>query len=155
MRCKTQILTPLLAVAAMAFAAPALATDLGHAGAAPLPNDAVFKAFHGQEGVDRVVDTLIDKAVSDPRIADIFKGQDLPHLRAMLKEQFCYLLDGPCTYTGKDMKEAHKDLGLQMSDFNALAEDLQFAMDKEGVPFRAQNKLLAKLAPMERVVVVR
>lgn len=34
------------------------------------------------------------------------------------------------------------------AQFNALAEDLQFAMDSANVPFRAQNKLLAKLAPM-------
>jgi hemoglobin len=150
----TRALLPLLAIAALSCAAPALAAE-GDAGATPLPNDAVFNAFHGQAGVDRVVETLIDKSVADPRISDIFKGQDLPHLKKMLSEQFCYLLDGPCKYTGKDMKEAHKDMGLQMSDFNALVEDLQFAMDKEGVPFRAQNKLLAKLAPMERVVVVR
>jgi hemoglobin len=147
-----KILLPL--AAALALAAPAFAKD-GDAGATPMTNDAVFKAFHGQEGVDRVANTLIDKSMADPRISDIFKGQDIPHLKKMLSEQFCYLLDGPCAYTGKDMKEAHKDLGIQMSDFNALVEDLQFAMDKEGVPFRAQNKLLAKLAPMERVVVVR
>ncbi len=145
---------PLLAIAAFAVTTPSFAAD-GDAGAAPMTSDAVFKAFHGQEGVDRVTSTLIDKSMADPRISDIFKGQDIPHLKKMLSEQFCYLLDGPCTYTGKDMKAAHKDMGLQMSDFNALVEDLQFAMDKEGVPFRAQNKLLAKLAPMERVVVVR
>ncbi len=150
MNCKTF----LLAAATFLIAAPAFAMD-GDAGAAPMSNDAVFKAFHGQEGIDRVTDTLIDKSMADPRISDIFKGQDIPHLKKMLSEQFCYLLDGPCIYTGKDMKSAHKDMGLQMSDFNALVEDLEFAMDKEGVPFHAQNKLLAKLAPMERVVVVR
>ena len=131
------------------------AVSSGDAGATPLPNTAVFEAFHGQAGIDRVVDTLIALSVADPRISDIFKNQDLPHLRKMLDEQFCYILDGPCQYTGKDMKAAHKDMGLQMSDFNALVENLQHAMDKEGVAFRAQNKLLAKLAPMERVVVVR
>ena len=147
-------LLPLLAIAAFAVATPTFAKD-GDAGAAPMTSDAVFKAFHGQAGVDRVVNVMIDKSMADPRISDIFNGQDIPHLKTMLDQQFCYLLDGPCAYTGKDMKEAHKDLGIQMSDFNALVENLQFAMDKEGVPFRAQNKLLAKLAPMERVVVVR
>jgi hemoglobin len=38
---------------------------------------------------------------------------------------------------------------------NALIENLQFAMDKEGVPFAAQNKLLAKLAPQQRDIVER
>ena len=51
------------------------------------------------------------------------------------------------------MKTVHHDMGLRNADFNALAEDLQQAMDKNGVPSRAQNKLLAKLAPMEHDIV--
>ena len=39
--------------------------------------------------------------------------------------------------------------------FNALVEDLQIAMDKRGIPFRAQNRLLAKLAPMYREIETR
>ena len=147
-------ISALVLTAALTVAVPAFAAD-GDAGATPMTSDAVYKAFHEQAGIDRVVGTLITLSVADPRISDIFKNQDLPHLKQMLDEQFCYLLDGPCAYTGKDMKAAHKDMGLQMSDFNALVENLQQAMDKEGVPFRAQNKLLAKLAPMERAVVVR
>jgi hemoglobin len=51
------------------------------------------------------------------------------------------------------MSTVHKGLGLRNADFNALAEDLQIAMDRENVPYSAQNKLLAKLAPMQRVIV--
>jgi hemoglobin len=126
-----------------------------NAGAAPFTGDAMLRAFHGRDGVNRVVDGLVDRAVVDPRIADIFKGQDIERLRRTLKEQFCYLLNGGCAYTGRDMRASHRDLGLQQTDFNALVEDLQIAMDRERVPFRAQNRLLAKLAPMERAVVVR
>ena len=36
-----------------------------------------------------------------------------------------------------------------------LVENLQWAMRREGVPFAAQNRLLAKLAPMKRVIVER
>jgi hemoglobin len=154
MTSKIRILLPVIVALNLAAVLPAMAAD-GDAGTTPLPNESVYKAFHEQAGIDRVVETLISLSVADPRISDIFKGQDLPHLKQMLDEQFCYILDGPCKYTGKDMKTAHKDMGLQMSDFNALVENLQTAMDKEGVPFHAQNKLLAKLAPMERVVVVR
>ncbi len=126
-----------------------------NAEARPFAGDHMLKAFHGREGIDRVVDGLVDGAVADPRITDIFKGQDLERLRRTLKEQFCYILNGGCDYTGRDMKTSHADLGIQQSDFNALVEDLQRSMDHEGVPFRDQNRLLAKLAPMEHHVVVR
>lgn len=126
-----------------------------NAGARPFEDDAMMKAFHGEAGIGRVVDGLVDRSVADPRIGDIFKATDLVRLRRTLKEQFCYILGGSCAYTGRDMKTTHKDQGIQNADFNALVENLQKAMDKEGVPFRAQNRLLAKLAPMQRDAVER
>lgn len=53
------------------------------------------------------------------------------------------------------MKSVHQAMGLNRDNFNALAENLQDAMDKEGIGFATQNKLVAKLAPMERVIVTK
>ena len=126
-----------------------------NAGAEPNAGDRLFRAFHGHEGIDRVVAELIALSVADPRISETFKGHDLVRLDRTLGEQFCYLLGGGCTYSGRDMKSAHKDMGLQTTDLTALIENLQRAMDKEQVPFRAQLKLLGKLAPMRRDTVER
>ena len=110
-----------------------------NAGAAPFKGDRMLKAFHGRPGIDRVVDDLVDHVQRDPRIADIFKGQDMVRLRRLLKEQFCYILNGGCAYTGRTMAASHKDMGLQQADFNALVEDLQAAMRREHVAFFALN----------------
>jgi hemoglobin len=160
-----------LTVAAPAFAPPAFADEPtaaevkaqmmadtpnnAAAGAKPIAGDAVYKAFHEKAGIERIADDLVARATTDPRIAVHFKDTKLPRLRMLLAQQFCYLTGGPCDYTGDDMKSVHKGLALKDSDFNALAEDLQLSMDKEGVPFRAQNALLAKLAPMEHTVVTK
>lgn len=53
------------------------------------------------------------------------------------------------------MQDAHDDIGLQPADMGPLVEHLQAAMGAEGVPFRTQNRFLAKLAPMRRDVVTR
>ncbi|MGN6702590.1 MAG: group I truncated hemoglobin, partial [Burkholderiaceae bacterium] len=66
---------------------------------------------------------------------------------------FCALSAGPCKYTGKDMQTIHQDLGITNAQFNALAEDLYTAMDRNGVPYRVQNRLMALLAPMQKTVV--
>ena len=126
-----------------------------NAGATPFEGDAMFKAFNGHEGISRIVDEMVELNVSDPRIGDFFKASDLVRLRRTLKEQFCYILNGGCAYTGRDMPSSHKDQGAQNRDFNRLVENLQKAMDKEGVPFRDQNRFLAKLAPMQRTTVER
>ena len=131
-----------------------------NAGATPMRDDSVLKAFHGKEGLVRIARDLVDRNLADPRIKDVFATTDVVRLKRTLAEQFCYILAGPakdggCDYTGKDMSASHKDQGITPRDFNALVENLQWAMDKEGVPFAAQNKLLAKLAPMSRQAIER
>lgn len=126
-----------------------------NAGARPFEGQALWRVFHEQAGVDRIVDTFVARNLADPRIGDIFKGQDVVRLRRVLKEHFCYLLGGGCTYTGRTMRDAHKNMGLQAADMGALVENLQASMRAEHIPFTAQNRLLAKLAPMKREVVER
>ncbi len=124
-----------------------------NAGATPFKGDAMWRAFHGQPGVDRIVEGLVARNIADPRISDIFKGQDIVRLRRTLKEQFCYILNGGCRYSGRAMRAAHEDMGVQNADMAALVENLQAAMRAEGVGFAAQNRFLAKLAPMRKDVV--
>lgn len=124
-----------------------------NAGAAPFAGDAMFQAFNGKAGVDRIVADMLDQAFADPRISDIFKGHDRVRLQRVLAEQFTYLLGGPGGYSGRDMATAHKDMGVEPADMNRLVELLQIAMDREGVPFRVQNRFLARLAPMKRDIV--
>lgn len=126
-----------------------------NAGATPFKGDGMWTAFGGQAGVDRVVERFVSLNTADPRIGDIFKGQDLVRLRRVLKEHFCYLLNGGCDYSGRNMKDAHRDMGVQQADMGAMVENLQAAMRAENIDFRAQNRLLAKLAPMHRDVVER
>lgn len=126
-----------------------------NAGATPFASDGTAKAFGGQEGIRKIVDRFVDLNTTDPRIEAIFKNHDMVRLRRTLFEQFCYILDAGCTYTGRDMKSSHKDLGTTRADLNALVENLQQAMREAKVPFPAQNRLLAKLAPMDRDVVER
>lgn len=151
-------------MAVLAFAPAAVAQEQpvdpyvvsdANAGATPFEGGAMFAAFNGQAGVDRVVESMISASLADPRIKEIFAAVDLVRLRRTLKEQFCYILGGGCAYTGRDMATAHKDMGLQNADFNALVEHLQTAMDEEKIPFRIQNRFLAKLAPMQRTTVER
>ncbi|WP_304169899.1 group 1 truncated hemoglobin [Phenylobacterium aquaticum] len=160
----TRLIPTLIAAAGLAWSASALAAEKPvdpytvsntNADAQPFTGEQMLAAFHGQAGVARVVDGMVDLSVADPRTAEIFHATDLERLRRTLKEQFDYLLGAGVNYTGRDMKTVHKDQGINTAEFNALVENLQKAMDKEGVAFRAQNQLLAKLAPMKGDVVTR
>ncbi len=112
----------------------------------------VYKEFGEIAGLTALMDDFMVILLADERTRPFFKDADQPKIKKLLAEQFCVILGGPCAYSGRDMKSSHKGLDIGRGHFNALVEDLQIAMDKRGIPFRAQNKLLAKLAPMHREI---
>ena len=112
-----------------------------------------LEAFGGVEGLRLLMDDFMVRLLADERTREFFEFSDQERVKQQLAEQFCVILGGDCTYSGRDMAEAHQGLGIRRREFNALVECLQDAMDARGIPFRAQNALLAKLAPMHREVV--
>jgi hemoglobin len=120
----------------------------------PAPADAslvpVYKQFGEEAGLVALMDLFMTKLVADPRTKRFFENSDQASVKKHLVEQFCVILGGPCTYTGRDMRTAHKGFDIGRDNFNGLVELLQQSMSERGIPFRAQNKLLAKLAPMHR-----
>lgn len=126
-----------------------------NAGADPYTGTRLAAAFGGREGIQAIAERTVDLSHADPRIGDIFVAHDMVRLKRTLGEQFCYLLNAGCDYTGRDMKTSHEDMGVTRKDMSALVENLQQAMREAEVPFAAQNKLLAKLAPMSEDVVTR
>ncbi len=118
-------------------------------------DDGLYRALGEEPGIVRIVEGMLLGSARDPRIARHFLDIDIERLREKLIEQLCFESGGPCVYTGDSMEESHKGMRLTPSDFNALVEHLQDAMEAEGVPTPAQNRLLARLAPMRRQVIDR
>jgi hemoglobin len=118
-------------------------------------DDAAYRGLGGRQGIHDIVATLVTLVQADARIKESFSDSDMKHVAMRLEEQFCVLAGGPCKYDGEPMKESHGGLKITNAQFNALAEDLQVAMERHGVPSSVQNKLVARLAPMQRDIVTR
>jgi hemoglobin len=127
------------------LAAPARAQDAPP----PFPGDAMFQAFNGQAGVDRVVDSFVRRSLADPRLAPALTGADVEGLRQVLKSQLCYLLGGGCGYAPPSADLVRDQRAFAEADFGAFVSHLQAAMTEEGVPPRSQNRLIARLAPLQ------
>ncbi len=112
-----------------------------------------YKAFGEKAGIEKVVDDMFVVILDDPRINTFFAETDNEYIKEQLTDQFCNLLNGPCQYTGADMKSSHVGLNIGRQHFNALVEALRLSMDKNNVPFGVQNHLLVKLAPMHRDII--
>jgi hemoglobin len=121
----------------------------------PPKDDSLYRDLGEQAGITHIVEGMLLNIAGDPRIVRHFENIDIVRLRDKLVEQICVEAGGPCTYTGDSMEESHKGQNLTPSDFNALVENLQDAMSAQGVPMPAQNRLLARLAPMRDQVIDR
>lgn len=122
----------------------------GTAMAQTAPAGALYQTFGEKPGLVKLMDDFMVRLLADPRTGPHFKPANQQRVKEQLVDQFCQVMGGPCVYKGADMKSAHANLEIRKSDFNALVEVLQLSMDAQGIPFRAQNQLLARLAPMHR-----
>jgi hemoglobin len=116
-------------------------------------DDSLYQALGGKSGLTTLMDRFMERLLADARMRPFFKDADQQHVKEQLVLQICEVSGGPCRRDGPDMKKAHDGMDVTRSDFNALVEVLQDTMDAQGIPFVAQNRLLAKLAPMHRQII--
>ena len=120
----------------------------GLAGASPARADGLYDGLGQKPGIDRIVG-------ADSRVRDDFDNINLDRLRTRLADYICQIVEGPCEYKGRAMDATHAGLHLDRAKFNAVAEDLQTAMEQAGIPYWTQNRLMARLAPKQREIVTR
>lgn len=118
-------------------------------------NEHLFDQFGGKPGLTALIDDAMNRWLVNPRTRPFFEHADQARIKDLLVKQFCVVLHGPCTYDGRTMAEAHRGLNIREGSFYALVEELQIAMNKRGIPFHAQNRLVAALAPMHRDIIAK
>ncbi|QGY79561.1 group I truncated hemoglobin [Sphingorhabdus lacus] len=114
---------------------------------------ALFEQFGGREGLTKIMDDVMVRWLANPRTKPFFENSDQDRIKLQLVEQFCVIMKGPCEYSGRTMAEAHRGMNVNEGSFYALVEELQITLNKMDVPFRAQNRLIAALAPMHRDII--
>ena len=113
----------------------------------------LYERLGGREAIVAVVDDFVGNVAANPRINGFFGNTDITRLKRLLVEQICAGSGGPCTYTGRDMKTAHRGMGVRDEHFGALVGDLVKTLDKFQVPAREKNELLSVLGPMKADIV--
>jgi hemoglobin len=113
----------------------------------------LYDRLGGMDAITAVVDDFVATCAGDARINAKFARSDVPRLKAMLVDQVCEASGGPCTYSGRDMTETHKGMGVTAGEFDALVEDLVSTLDRFSVPAAEQTELLGVLGPMKSEIV--
>jgi len=149
---KSLIVTTIAAVMAIGCLNLASAQEM------KMKQKSLFTRLGGKKGITAVVNDFVGNCATDGRINKFFADtakdpKRLAKFKTNLVNQICQASGGPCKYTGKDMKTAHKGMGITDADFNALVEDLVKALDKNGVDATSKGELLGALGGMKGDIV--
>jgi hemoglobin len=103
------------------------------------PAETLWNRLGGESKVRKVVDDLVAMAAKDPKVNFDRNGKykldqvKVADLKAQLVDFISAASGGPLKYTGKNMKEVHKGMGITTAEFDALAADLKKALEQNGV----------------------
>jgi hemoglobin len=96
----------------------------------------VFEQIGGSAAVDAAVDIFYRRVLADPVISHFFDTVDMDRQIVKQKAFLTMAFGGPNSYTGKDMRNAHKHMKLTEQHFNAVAGHLQGTLQELNVPQR-------------------
>jgi hemoglobin len=113
----------------------------------------LYDRLGGLDAITAVVDSFVARCAADDRINRKFARTDVPRLKKMLVDQVCEATGGPCTYSGRDMRDTHDGMGVTAGEFDALVEDLGATLDEFSVPEAEQAELVGILGPFRGEIV--
>jgi len=85
----------------------------------------LYQRLGGANGIARLVDDVIAAHLINPVVKTRFENiKDLDHAKDMARQFFSAGSGGPETYTGKDMRTAHKGMNISEQEYLAVMDDI-------------------------------
>jgi hemoglobin len=113
----------------------------------------LYEQMGGEPKMRAIAEEFTRVLLADDRTNFTFAETDTEKFTQLFYEQLSEVTGGPVKYTGRSMRESHDKLNITNEMFNALVEDLYIAFERNDVPYRLQNKVMAIFAPMQRDIV--
>lgn len=117
--------------------------------------DTLYKRLGSYDAIAAVVDNFVPRLVKDPMLGRYFvHSQDtLMHIRQLAVDMICAATGGPCVYIGRDMKTAHKGLGISAAEWDATVKHLVATLDQFKVPAKEKDELLKVVGTLRADIV--
>lgn len=117
--------------------------------------DSLYKRLGGYDAIAAVVDNFVPRLAKDPMLGKYFvHSQDtLMHIRQLVVDQICAATGGPCVYIGRDMKTAHKGLGISGAEWDTAVKHLVATLDQFKVPSAEKDELLKTVGTLRADIV--
>ena len=128
-----------------------------------MPSDtslSLYQRLGGVYPIATVVDDFIDRIIVDPRLHSNRMVDEAHHrvppagFKYLVTEMVCWATGGPQRYTGRSMRDSHKDLKISATEWDAFLDDFQQTLNKFNVPQAEQAELKAIVASTRADIVV-
>jgi hemoglobin len=118
--------------------------------------DSLYNRLGGYNALAAVTDDFIGRLASDKTLGRFFVGasdNSKMRIRQLVVDQLCAATGGPCVYIGRDMKTAHKGLGITGEDWDISVKHLLATLTKFKVPENLQKEVAAAISTLKADIV--
>ena len=118
--------------------------------------ESLYKRLGGYDAIAAVTDDFIGRLATDKDLSRFFVASSddtKQKIRQHIVDQLCYVTGGPCIYTGRSMKDAHKGMKISENDWTITVRLLIESLNKFKVPQKEQNDFLAIVSSVKKDIV--
>lgn len=119
----------------------------------------LWERLGGEPAVRKVVHDFAETAAADPQVNVTRDGKfkldeaSVQSLENHLVDFVSKVAGGPLSYTGKNMKDAHKGMGITNSEYDAAVKHLKNALSKNGVKAKESAELVKLVESVRKDIV--
>jgi hemoglobin len=113
----------------------------------------LYDRLGGMDAINAVTQSWVARVGGDDRANKKFVRTDIERLKKEVVDQLCEATGGPCTYTGRSMRETHTGMQTTAGEFEVVMQHLAATLDELKVPKPEQDELVELLGPMRDDIV--
>ena len=120
----------------------------------------LYDRLGGVYNIATVVDDLIDRIMTDPRLNKNPAVDEAHHrvspagFKYLVTEMVCWAAGGPQQYSGRPMGDSHRHLNITEDEWLAFVDDLHQSLARFGVPAPEEQDLTAIVQSTHDAIVV-
>lgn len=105
----------------------------------------LYERLGGYDGIRKVSEDVWKEHTSNPDVMARYLDSDGEEITRLVTEFVCWGTGGPESYTGKEMREAHRTMNINEREFLAVIEDVSQALKKNNVGQQETSEVLGLL----------
>ena len=117
----------------------------------------LYSRLGGHDVIVAVTEDFVEAVLADRQLARFFPGArdeaGLKVLKERVVELLCDITGGPCVYKGRDMKTAHRGLGINETDWKVAVDLFAAALERCNVPRQARAEFVQIIEDTKNLIV--